>query len=146
MLSILQSFIIACFSQLYVFWIAEILVFNLLCHHNSQPGGRWKGQKSHEPSCSLSHGEGGGHFLCKAKSVFKSNRPICTLVPPGLSGEQIVCILYLFLLHARGDKSPDPGKKTQMCLSLAMLIKIKLFWRCYAITASDCGADKIALV
>lgn len=34
-----------------------------------------------------------------------------------------------------------PCKETQMCFSLVMLTKIELLWRCYAITASDWGAD-----
>lgn len=61
--------------------------------------------KSHEPSCSIKQR--------KLKERVQKHRPICTWVPPGHSGEQIVCVLNLFLLPARGHESPDPVKQNK---------------------------------
>lgn len=83
-------------------------------------------KKSHEPSCSI--------IQRKVKERVQKHRPICTWVPPGLSGELIVCVLYLFLLPARGHESPDPSKKNKRAFHW-------LLWRC-TITASDCSADQ----
>lgn len=113
-------------------------IFDVLRHQIYSWGAGEKEQKSHEPSCSIGRGESWVmEFKAKAHlhmAAFRSFR-----------GGDHLCSPSIFMIRQR-VQVPWPWKETQVCFSLAMLLKITLLWRCCAITASDCSADKIESV
>lgn len=96
--------------------------------------------ESHEPSFSPSCGD-------ELRDAVQEQRPICTWAPAGLSGEQNVCVLRLFLCPAGGRESPDPGKADKCAFHWP---RTHEKWSCCEggaqIAASDCSADKTETV
>lgn len=113
-------------SYFYDFLMADVLAFDLLCHYNYSPGGAMeKGQESHEPSCSLGHGEGWWDFLFKPKRVQKQKAYLHIGASRSFRGADSLCSISIFTTRQQGQV-PWPWKETQMCFSLATLIEIEL--------------------
>lgn len=84
-------------------------------------------------------------YFVKQKQSWKAKAHLHMGASRSFRGADSLCSLSIFTTRQQ-EWVPWPWKETQMCFSLAMLIKIQLLWRCYAIIASDCSADTIAPV